>query len=210
MKNTFVKIIDTEKINNYPESMSLKINFLLSVRLCLKKTHVLNFNKSVSSQLQEKVEKLAKLTPRNVNKKVNHQKENNKTLQEQVDEANCKVDFLEKENEELNKSLDKALRMTLKLKKSVSYLKIKNRKINEDNNSESYIQSLKDQILSLENKKCELEEVFTTKKLSYFKNRYCDKIRMVYEDILWMGLCTHNVEKVIKIVLEKLAGIECD
>ena len=25
-----------------------------------------------------------------------------------------------------------------------------------------------------------------------------------------MGLCTHNVEKVIKIVLEKLAGIECD
>ena len=101
--------------------------------------------------------------------------------------------------------------MTLKLKKSVSYLKIKNRKINEDNNSESYIQSLKDQILSLENKKCELEEVFTTKKLSYFKNnRYCDKIRMVYEDILCMGLCTHNVEKVIKIVLEKLAGIECD
>ena len=40
--------------------------------------------------------------------------------------------------------------MTLKLKKSVSYLKIKNRKINEDNNSESYIQSLKDQILSLD------------------------------------------------------------
>ena len=109
--------------------MSLKINFLLSVRLCLKKTHFLNFNKSVSSQLQEKVEKLAKLTPRNVNKKVNHQKENNKTLQEQVDEANCKLDFLEKENEELNKSLDKALRMTLKLKKSVSYLKIKIEKL---------------------------------------------------------------------------------
>ena len=84
--------------------------------------------------------------------------------------------------------------MTLKLKKSVSYLKIKNRKINEDNNSESYIQSLKDQILSLENKKCELEEVFTTKKLSYFKNnRYCDKIRMfmrtfcvwVYVPTMW-------------------------
>ena len=109
--------------------------------------------KSVSSQLQEKVEKLAKLTPRNVNKRINYQKENNKILQEHVDEANCKVDFLEKENEELNKNLDKALRMTLKLTKSVSYLKIKNRKINEENNSESLIQSLKDQILSLENKK---------------------------------------------------------
>ena len=110
----------------------------------------------MSSQLQEKVEKLAKLTPRNVNKRINCQKENNKILQEHVDKANCKVDFLEKENEELNKNLDKALRMTLKLTKSVSYLKIKNRKINEENNSESLIQSLKDQILSLENKKCGL------------------------------------------------------
>ena len=71
--------------------------------------------KSVSSQLQEKVEKLVKLTPRHVNKRVNCQKENIKILKEQVDKANCKVDFLEKENEELNKSLDKALRMTLKL-----------------------------------------------------------------------------------------------
>ena len=71
--------------------------------------------KSVSSQLQEKVEKLVKLTPRHVSKRVNCQKENIKILKEQVDKANCKVDFLEKENEELNKSLDKALRMTLKL-----------------------------------------------------------------------------------------------
>ena len=54
-------------------------------------------------------------------------------------------------------------------------------------------------------------EVFTTKKLSFFKNnRYCDKIRMVYENILYMGLSTWNVQKVIKIVLEKLAGVECD
>ena len=98
----------------------------------------------MSSQLQEKVEKLAKLTSRNVNKRVNCQEENNKILQEQVEEANWKVDSLEKENEELNKRLDKALRMTQKLRKSISYLKIKNRKINEENNSESYIQSLKD------------------------------------------------------------------
>ena len=33
---------------------------------------------------------------------------------------------------------------------------------------------------------------------------------MVYEDILCMGLSTRNVEEVIKIVLEKLVGIECD
>ena len=33
---------------------------------------------------------------------------------------------------------------------------------------------------------------------------------MVYEDILCMGLSTRNVKKVIKIVLEKLAGVECE
>ena len=33
---------------------------------------------------------------------------------------------------------------------------------------------------------------------------------MVYEDILCMGLSTQNVDKVSKMVLEKLEGIECD
>ena len=52
---------------------------------------------------------------------------------------------------------------------------------------------------------------FYDKKLFFLKNnRYCDKIRMVYEDILCMGLSTQNVDKVSKIVLEKLEGIECD
>ena len=54
-------------------------------------------------------------------------------------------------------------------------------------------------------------EEFTTQKISFFeKNKYSDIIRMVYEDILCMGLSTRNVEKVIKLVLEKLAGIECN
>ena len=33
---------------------------------------------------------------------------------------------------------------------------------------------------------------------------------MVYEDILRMGFSTRNVEKLIKIVLEKFTGTECD
>ena len=49
------------------------------------------------------------------------------------------------------------------------------------------------------------------KKISFFeKNKYSDIIRMVYEDILCMGLSTRNVEKVIKLLLEKLAGTEYD
>ena len=76
----------------------------------------------------------------------------------------------------------------------------------------SYIQGLKEQILFLENEKYELEEkMFSTQNLSFFENnKYTDTIRMVYEDTLCMGLSNRNVEKVIKIVLEKLASTECD
>ena len=52
----------------------------------------------VSGQLEKKVEKLAKLTPRNVTKRVNRQKENNKVLQEQLTAAPIKISDLEKEN----------------------------------------------------------------------------------------------------------------
>ena len=73
--------------------------------------------KDVSSQLEKKNEKLAKLTPRNVAKRVNRQKENNKVLQEQVAAATNKISDLQKENDEVNKSLDSALRTTLALRK---------------------------------------------------------------------------------------------
>ena len=53
--------------------------------------------------------------------------------------------------------------------------------------------------------------MFSSQKLSFFENsKYTDTIRTVYEDILCKGLSTRNVEKVIKIVLQKFAGIECD
>ena len=101
----------------------------------LKKEHT-----KLTSQLQTKVEKLAKLTPRNVSKRVNRQKENNKILHEKVKEANLKLECLMAENKELNENLDKALSTTLKLRKQNSNLKVKNKKINETFQSQSYIQ----------------------------------------------------------------------
>ena len=41
-------------------------------------------------------------------------------------------------------------------------------------------------------------------------NNNTDIIRMRYKNTLCMGLSTGKVEKIIKIVLEKLAGVECD
>ena len=144
------------------------------------------------------------MLPQRVNRKKN----------KQVAAATNKISDLEKNNNELNKSLDGALRTTLTIRKSVSYLKIKNKKANEKNDYHSYIQSVKEQILFLENENSELEEkieVFSSQKLSYFENRkYIDTTRMVYEDILLMGFSNRNVEKLIKIVLEKFPGTECD
>ena len=75
------------------------------------------------------------MTPRNATKRVNTQNENNKVLQEQVTAATNKISDLEKKNDQMKKSLDSTLMTTLALRKSVSYLKIKNRKANEKNNS---------------------------------------------------------------------------
>ena len=65
------------------------------------------------------------MLPQRVNRKKN----------KQVVAATNKISDLEKKNNELNKSLDGALRTTLTIRKSVSDLKIKNKKANEKNDS---------------------------------------------------------------------------
>ena len=109
---------------------------------------------------------MAKYTPRNVNKRLNRQKENNDLLQSQIKEVTAKINVLEEENADLNESLDRALKATLKLRKSVSHLKIQNRKVNEKFNSQPYVQSLKDQISYLEN-----ENVSWKKKLRNLQHK---------------------------------------
>ena len=54
-------------------------------------------------------------------------------------EFTTKINVLEEENAELNESLDRALKTTLTLRKSVSHLKIQNRKVNEKFNLQSYV-----------------------------------------------------------------------
>ena len=134
---TIIKIVDNEKTEKLLAKISELENKLLIVCQTLSEETTAKLElqhevktlykeyKVVSGQLEKEVEKLAKLTPRNVTKRVNRQKENNKVLQEQITTATSKISDLEKENDELNKSLDSALKTTLALRKSVSYLKIK-------------------------------------------------------------------------------------
>ena len=61
-------------------------------------------------------------------------------------ETTAKTNIFEEENAELDESLVMVLKITYKLRKSVSYLKLENRKVNEKSNSQSYVQSFKDHL----------------------------------------------------------------
>ena len=137
------------------------------------------------------------------------------SLERSLNDELCKNGLLEEEVEILNQKLTEALETGLKYRKKNSYLKKKFGCLEPSSSySESYVSALKNQISALENEKFELEEKineFMTQEISVFKNgMYNDSVRMVYEDLLCMGLSTRNVEKVIRIVLEKLAGISVE
>ena len=127
---------------------------------------------------------------------------------------------LEEENVKLKKGLENAYKDKTKLSKSNSYFLKKINKVTEENTAinknvvEPQLQELHDYIAFLENHEGVLEEKvaeLSSKKLSFFENsKYSNKIRSVYEDLTCFGVSSRNVEKVVQIVLEKLAGITCD
>ena len=54
-----------------------------------------------------------------------------------------------------------------------------------------------------------LENKLNLKDLVFYENgKYNDDIQMVYEDLLSMGLISRNVEKCVRLVLEKLAKVK--
>ena len=54
-------------------------------------------------------------------------------------------------------------------------------------------------------------EAFLNREICCFeKGKYKDVIRMVYDDLLMLGVSTRKVERVIRLALEKVAGIKVD
>ena len=75
--------------------------------------------------------------------------------------------------------------------------------------NQNTIRKLKDEIRYTENENVKLMDQIkevSEKTLNFYKNRkYNDDVRMVYEDLLSMGLSTRSVERCVRLVLEKLA-----
>ena len=199
--------------NSLSEENAERLSLAIELKQLKKK-----YNK-VNTELKIKTCRLAKLCPRNFNKRINRQKQINKELSSKIKLLPCAVSTLEKENVKLKKDLDIACIDKTKLSKSNSYLKTKINKVTENtttnkNVAEPKLLELHDYIAFLENHEGVLEErveELSSQKLSFFQNKkYTNKIRSVYEDLLCFGVSSRNVEKVVRIVLEKLAGITCD
>ena len=189
-----------------------------------------------SKELQVAMEKLSKMSQRNLNKKIKRRDDINSKLKErseqQQDEIKKKGDELKAQEEKcedmidekneiiirLNEKLDAALEAKSKAQKLKSYYKVKNRSFQERKASEhllSKISELKTKIAELENDlevlQEQLEEFLQRDVVKTFHNgRYTDEIRAVYEDLLCWGVGTENIQNVVRTVLEKLAGLECE
>ena len=174
---------------------------------------------SLSSDLQ-KLLSLPSMEPRNVNKRVNRQKDNNRELNQKLKHCNKEIKGLQNDNEDLDSKLKKVLKSNSRSRKSLCVWKKKARALLfEQENSEeetvfqSYVQDLKDQIEYLEDEKLKLEEKINSflkdREVQVFQEgKYCDEVRQVYEDLLCYGLGSRNIEPVIRTVLKKLAGLD--
>ena len=189
-----------------------------------------------SKELQVAMEKLSKMSQRNLNKKIKRRddmnsklKERSKQRQEEIKKKGDELKAQEEKYEDmidekngiiirLNEKLDAALEAKSKAQKLKSYYKVKNRSFQgKEANGHllSKITELKTKIAELENDlevlQEQLEEFLQRDVVKTFHNgRYTDEIRAVYEDLLCWGVGTENIQNVVRTVLEKLAGLECE
>ena len=187
------------------------------IKTCFQEIKALQKDREkLSSELTKKMESLSHLNTRNVNKRISRIKNKNIDLTKENKEKALQLEEFKVLNEQLVKNLDKALAEGVKYRKKASYFKRKYEKSNDSENDsvQSIIKDLNQQIRALENEKLMLNEkidTFLSREICCFeKGRYKDVMRMVYEDILMMGVSTRNVERVIRLVLEKVAGIKVD
>jgi len=85
------------------------------------------------------------------------------------------------------------------------------------NNSEiesySRLDFLSSKIRELENEKMEIKEkqdfVLKSEDICLFENgKYVDTVRMLYKDLLFLGVRTNNVEEVIRTCFQRIEGRE--
>jgi hypothetical protein len=190
-------------------------------------------HEETSKKLQDAIEKLSKVSARNVNKKLKRRDVTNEKLKEmttlqqvEIDkketdlqaQAKIHMDLIDRKDKTiqwLNKRLDSALEAKTKAQKLKSYYKSKAVCQKTEGPLFSKISELKSHIAELENEVEVLQEhiqdFLKTPMVKAFQNgKYTDEVRAVYEDLLCWGVGVENVQKVVRTVIENLAGLECE
>ena len=168
-------------------------------------------NEFVNKSLLEKKAKLSKINTRNVNKSLKKRDMAIKKLNIEIVEKVKKLAQLRKTNSSLMKSSKHKSAREASLRAKVWYWKKKAKPNVELINFSK--RDLEAQIRFLENENVKLldqiNESSKIRKLSFFENgQYTHDIRMIYENLLCMGLSTPNIEKSVRLILEKCAKVE--
>ena len=191
-------------------------------------------HEETSKKFQNAMERLSKVSARNVNKKLKRRDAMNEKLKDTVKQKEVEIeekqadfeaqaksyeDIIDEKNDiitRLNKRLDSALEAKNKAQKLKSYYKGKAmfQKNEGKGHLLSKISELKSRIAELENDVEVLQEhiqdfLKTSTVKTFHNGRYSDEIRAVYEDLLCWGVGVENVGNVIKTVIEKLTGLDC-
>jgi hypothetical protein len=190
-------------------------------------------HEETSKKLQDAMEKLSKVSARNINKKLKRRDVTNEKLKEmttlqQVEiekketdlqaQAKTYMDIIDRKNktiQRLNERLDSALEAKTKAQKLKSYYKSKAVCQKTEGPLFSKISELKSHIAELEKEVEVLQEhiqdFLKPPMVKTFQNgKYTDEVRAVYEDVLCWGVGVENVQKVVRTVIENLAGLECE
>jgi hypothetical protein len=183
---------------------------------------VQNENKRLHTKLEQKNHKRGILLARNVNKRIKCRDTIITSLQEETVNLQNKLALTQTKAKEIKqkyKNQSALLHYYKNLRQKETNIFEKNStmqtKTNDVDDFLSEKQILKENVIWLENENEELSEkvneLMNNKEIITFQGgKYKDTVREVYASLLASNVGVKNVEKVVKIVLNKLANVEVD
>ena len=181
-------------------------------------------NEKINLKLSKKKDKFKKFNTRNINKRLKRAKEANENTTKEKRHIETQLLEVQGNLVEVQDQFQKYKKENENLRKKVSYWKNRTLKLeNQSSEKHSYIKEklsfkikeLEQIIKFIENENNVLKQKiddFENKKLNLFqKGQYSKEVRTAYQDLISdIGVSANKIEKVVNIVLTKIAGLQVD
>lgn len=174
---------------------------------------VVEENKETISELRHN---LSDYTPRNVRRREIRKEQKIDILKQQIQENSVELQALKDSNDDLKTIVDNQRVERTKMQKQLSYQKSKATERQKETDGEQEIEHLKQTVRIFENENQELTEklnkaeTFLQSVKTFQEGKYNDSVREVYSALLSMNVGVSNVEKIVRLVLEKMAHVKVD